>query len=112
VYTACHNAARIELIEGIMDTTKVGIREFRAGLAEYIAGDKPVAVTRHGQTVGIFIPTPGPTSADLLALRQASAKLRAVLPLDDSEVDSLVDDFKVARKAAAKHPRNPPRNGR
>ncbi len=82
-----------------METTKVGIREFRAGLAEYIASDKPVAVTRHGQTVGIFIPTPGPSQADLLALQQASAKLKAVMPLDDDEVDALVTEFQTKRKA-------------
>lgn len=38
-----------------MEATKVGIREFRADLAEYIAASTPVAVTRHGQTVGFFI---------------------------------------------------------
>ena len=84
-----------------METTKVGIREFRAGLADYIASDKPVAVTRHGQTVGIFIPTPGPSHADLLALAQASAKLKAAMPLNEDEVDALVTEFKVERKAAA-----------
>ncbi|MCI4429046.1 MAG: type II toxin-antitoxin system Phd/YefM family antitoxin [Burkholderiales bacterium] len=83
-----------------METTKVGIREFRAGLAEYIASDKPVAVTRHGQTVGIFIPTPGPSQADLLAFQQASAKLKALMPLDDNEVDAMLTDFKAERKAA------------
>ncbi len=39
-----------------MEAIKVGIREFRADLAEYIASSTPVAVTRHGQTVGYFIP--------------------------------------------------------
>jgi hypothetical protein len=42
-----------------METTKVGIREFRSDLAEYTASSKPVAVTRHGQTVGYFISTQG-----------------------------------------------------
>jgi hypothetical protein len=84
-----------------METTKVGIREFRAGLADYIASDKPVAVTRHGQTVGIFIPTPGPSQADLIALKQASANIKAVMPLADEEVDAMVVDFKAERKAAS-----------
>ena len=88
-----------------METTKVGIREFRAGLAEYIASDKPVAVTRHGQTVGIFIPTPGPSQADLLAFQQASAKLKAAMPLGEDEVDALVTDFKAERKAAPRRKR-------
>ena len=42
-----------------MEATKVGMREFRSGLAEFIAAEAPVAVTRHGQTVGFFIPTKG-----------------------------------------------------
>ena len=88
-----------------METTKVGIREFRAGLAEYIASDKPVAVTRHGQTVGIFIPTPGPSQADLLALQQASARLKAAMPLSEGEVDALVTDFKAERRSAPRRRR-------
>ena len=48
-----------------MEATKVGIREFRADLAEYIASSTPVAVTRHGQTVGYFIPTRSDGDADL-----------------------------------------------
>ena len=58
-----------------------------------------MAVTRHGQTVGIFIPTPGPSQADLLALQQASARLKAVMPLGKDEVDALVTDFKAERRA-------------
>jgi hypothetical protein len=88
-----------------METTKVGIREFRAGLAEYIASDKPVAVTRHGQTVGIFIPTPLPSQADLMTLQQASAKLKAVMPIDEGEVDSMVTDFHEERRAASRRKR-------
>lgn len=38
--------------------TSVGIREFRDGLADYIAAAEPVEVTRHGVTVGWFIPIP------------------------------------------------------
>ncbi len=84
-----------------METTKVGIREFRAGLADYIASDKPVAVTRHGQTVGIFIPTPGPSQADLTTLKRASDRLNAVMLLADEEVDAMVVDFQAERKAAS-----------
>ena len=53
-----------------MEATKVGIREFRADLAEYIAASSPVAVTRHGQTVGYFIPVHGQAEADLVALKK------------------------------------------
>lgn len=83
-----------------MQATKVGVREFRAGLAEFIAGDKPVAVTRHGLTVGIFIPTHGPSQADLLALKNATARLEALMPLSDSEVDAVTSEVQARRRAA------------
>ena len=36
-----------------MQTTKVGIREFRENLADYLESKTPVAITRHGATIGI-----------------------------------------------------------
>lgn len=87
-----------------MEPTKVGIREFRAGLAEYIASDKPVAVTRHGQTVGYFIPTHGHADADMAALKQAWAELDRLLAAKAVDVEDLASEFKSARAAdAASH---------
>jgi hypothetical protein len=57
-----------------MQARSVGMREFRAGPAEFIDARDPVAVTRHGQTVGTFIPTPRPSKAPLQALRDATSK--------------------------------------
>lgn len=84
-----------------MQATRVGIREFRAGLAEFIAAEKPVAVTRHGVTVGIFIPTHGPSQADLLALKRATAQLEALMPLSDRETEAIAAEVKVVRGRAA-----------
>jgi antitoxin (DNA-binding transcriptional repressor) of toxin-antitoxin stability system len=81
-----------------METTKVGIREFRADLAEYIASNTPVAVTRHGQTVGYFIPTHGQADADIAALKKASKALDRMLAEQSVDVESVVADFKAARK--------------
>ena len=63
VYTLIHNFRGL-----YMETTKVGIREFRSDLAEYIASNTPVAITRHGQTVGYFVPTHGQVESDIEAL--------------------------------------------
>ena len=63
-----------------MQTKSVGIREFRAGLAEFIDNKQPVAVTRHGQTVGYFIPTQGEQTNALAALHQAGEVLDAMNP--------------------------------
>lgn len=84
-----------------METTKVGIREFRADLAEYIASNTPVAVTRHGQTIGYFIPTQGQVEADIAALKKASKVLDKLLESQGLDVESVVTDFKAARKRAS-----------
>lgn len=82
-----------------MEATKVGMREFRSGLAEFIAAQAPVAVTRHGQTVGFFIPTKGQTDADVAALKQASAELDRLLTAHAVDTEALAAEFKAARKA-------------
>ena len=83
-----------------METTKVGIREFRAGMAEFIASSTPVAVTRHGQTIGYFIPTHGQAEADVASLKKASKTLDRMLAAKSVDVDSVVADFKIARRKA------------
>ncbi|MDN5843978.1 MAG: type II toxin-antitoxin system Phd/YefM family antitoxin [Alcaligenaceae bacterium] len=83
-----------------MKTTKVGIREFRSGLTEFIASSTPVAVTRHGQTVGYFIPARGHNEAELAALRQASETLDALMAKHGVSEDEVVAEFKEERKKA------------
>lgn len=83
-----------------MDTAKVGIREFRAGLASYLAADTPVAIMRHGQTVGFFIPTPGQTESNLDALKRASDTLDQWLRMQGVDAEEVVAEFKAARRSA------------
>jgi hypothetical protein len=90
-----------------METTKVGIREFRAGMAEFLASSTPVAVTRHGQTVGYFIPTQGQVDADIAALKKASKTLDKLLAEKSVDVEELVADFKSVRRQAS--PRKKPK---
>jgi len=82
----------------MMETTKVGIREFRTDLAGYIAASTPVAVTRHGQTVGIFISTHGHVEGDIAALKKAGKALDKLLEARHVDIEELVADFKIARK--------------
>lgn len=90
-----------------METTKVGIREFRAGMAEYLASNMPVAVTRHGQIVGYFIPTQGQVDADIAALKTASKTLDKLLAAKSVEVEDVVADFKAVRKQTGAPTRDP-----
>jgi antitoxin (DNA-binding transcriptional repressor) of toxin-antitoxin stability system len=84
----------------MMDTLKVGIREFRSDLAEYIASSTPVAITRHGQTVGYFIPTQGQMEADVAALKKASQTLDQMLAQQSIDPEAIVSDFKLQRRSA------------
>lgn len=83
-----------------MQTAKVGIREFRADLAGFIASSTPVAVTRHGQTVGYFIPTQGEQTNALATLHQAGQVLDAMLASASIEVEEVVTEFKAQRRKA------------
>ena len=85
-----------------MEATKVGIREFRAGMAEFIASSTPVAVTRHGQTIGYFIPIHGQADADadVASLKKASKTLDRLLAAKAVDVNAVVADFKSARQRA------------
>src|SRR5205807_10563093 len=40
-----------------MTTIKVGVREFRERIASFLESDTPVAVTRRGETLGVYVPT-------------------------------------------------------
>ena len=82
-----------------MQTTKVGIREFRENLSNYLESKTPVAITRHGSTIGIYLPTrPKPSQADLDALRVAGEKLDAMIVAAGTNEEELMDDFKKLRK--------------
>ncbi|MFO1263403.1 MAG: type II toxin-antitoxin system Phd/YefM family antitoxin [Rhodoferax sp.] len=67
-------------------------------MAEYIASSTPVAVTRHGQTVGYFIPTHGQVEADIAALKKASKTLDKLLEAQGVDVEAVVADYKTARR--------------
>ena len=81
-----------------MGRVKVGIREFRTRLAGYLESQTPVAITRHGQTLGYYIPTqPTRRKSEVAALRRAARKLDALLATWGASEDELVSEFKAAR---------------
>lgn len=82
-----------------MQTTKVGIREFRENLSSYLESKTPVAITRHGATIGVYLPTrPKPSQADLEALRAAGEKLDAMIAAAGTSEEELMEDFKKLRR--------------
>lgn len=82
-----------------MEAIKVGIREFRAKLARYLLeSDAPVAITRHGDTVGYFIPARRHLDAEREALKEAAAKLDEMLAAYGITEDEIIADFKAKRR--------------
>jgi PHD/YefM family antitoxin component YafN of YafNO toxin-antitoxin module len=79
-----------------MDHVTVGIREFRENLAAYLLeSDAPVAITRHGDTIGYFIPTRRKrTETERTALKEAAARLDELLASKGVNEDELAADFK------------------
>src|SRR5271167_3544724 len=74
VYTDVHK-------EFPMRTLKVGIREFREKLANFLLeAESPLAITRHGDTVGYYIPVRRKrTESERTALKEAAVRLQQML---------------------------------
>jgi PHD/YefM family antitoxin component YafN of YafNO toxin-antitoxin module len=89
-----------------MKTLKVGIREFRDKLATYLLeSDKPLAITRHGDTVGYYLPARRRRSeAERSALRQAAGRLQEILAAEGITEDEVIADFRRWRAAGVSEP--------
>ncbi len=86
-----------------METQKVGIREFREKLSAFLEASGPVAITRHGETVGYYIPArPSKDASHLAALKTAAAQLDALVAASGVSEDELVNEFKEARRIRRK----------
>ena len=81
-----------------MTTIKVGVREFRERIASFLESNSPVAVTRRGETVGIYIPTHSkkPKEAEVADLKAAAARLAELLT--DADEEEVVAEFERLRR--------------
>jgi hypothetical protein len=90
-----------------METTKVGIREFRENLAGYLESGTPLAIVRHGETLGYYIPAQKRNrKAELEAMRAAARDLDAMIASWGASEDELVKEYKEIRQAAREKKRN------
>ncbi len=78
-----------------MGTIKVGVREFRDNLASYLLeSDSPVAITRHGDTVGLFIPIRRKrTEAEREALIEAGRRVDEMMAAAGVTEDDIQQDY-------------------
>ena len=90
-----------------METVKIGIREFRENLAGYLESSTPLAITRHGETLGFYIPAQKRSrKAELEAMRAAAKDLDKMIASWGASEDELVEEFKGIRRSAREKRRN------
>jgi PHD/YefM family antitoxin component YafN of YafNO toxin-antitoxin module len=87
-----------------MPARKVGIRESREKLATFLLdSDEPVAITRHGDTIGYYLPARRARSqAERDALKEAAARLQSMLVAQGISEDEIVIDFRNWRASKRK----------
>lgn len=84
-----------------MDTEKIGMREFRENLAGYLEAGRPLAITRHGETLGFYIPAQKRSrQADLDAMRAAAKELDGLIAAWGASEDELMQEYKEIRRAS------------
>ena len=87
-----------------MTAIKVGVREFREQVARFLESDVPVAVTRRGETLGVYVPTPrrGIRSADPGELKAAADRLaEALADVGEEEISADFKEWRRRRKSIA-----------
>jgi antitoxin (DNA-binding transcriptional repressor) of toxin-antitoxin stability system len=79
---------------------KVGMREFREHLPQYLSASIPIAITRHGETVGVYIPTRHrqPQQEELDAIKQAAVQLDQLLMSHGITEAQLLSEFRALRE--------------
>ena len=79
---------------------RVGIRELRARLASHLATVTPIEVTRHGRTVGLYVPLPQESDlSEHERLMEAGRLMQAELQRLGLTEEDLAADFKDWRQA-------------
>ena len=90
-----------------MEAVKVGSREFREKLAGYLESGTPLAIMRHGQTLGYYIPAQKRSrKAELEAMRAAAKDLDEMISSWGAGEDELMEEYKGIRQAARVKKRN------
>jgi hypothetical protein len=90
-----------------METVRVGIREFREKLAGYLESGTPLAIMRHGQTLGYYIPAQKRSrKAELEGMRAAAKDLDAMIKDWGASEAELMEEYKGIRQAARQKKRD------
>jgi PHD/YefM family antitoxin component YafN of YafNO toxin-antitoxin module len=91
-------------MEASMGAQSIGIREFRDNLATYLLeSEGPLAITRHGDTIGYYLPTRRKrTEAQKKALEEAAARVHEDMIAAGVTEDEIIEDFKRWKREGRK----------
>jgi PHD/YefM family antitoxin component YafN of YafNO toxin-antitoxin module len=91
-------------MEAYMGAQSIGIREFRDNLATYLLeSEGPLAITRHGDTIGYYLPTRRKRSeAEKKAIEEAGVRMQEMMKAADVTEDEILEDFKRWRREGRK----------
>ena len=82
-----------------MEMVKVGVREFRENLAGHLESGTPLAIMRHGETLGYYIPAQKRSrKAELEAMRAAAKDLDEMIASWGATEDELMDEYKQIQR--------------
>jgi hypothetical protein len=74
---------------------RVGVREFRDHATQYLAGNEVLAIERHGQPIGFYIPTAAGRREQftqaLARLQETISQIRAETGLTEENLSRLFD---------------------
>lgn len=89
--------------EGV--ATRIGIRELRARLASHLESSTPIEVTRHGRTIGLYVPLPQQGNlSDRDKVLEAGRLMQDELERLGLSEDELSADFKAWRIGRPEQP--------
>jgi hypothetical protein len=90
-----------------VEAVKVGMREFRENLAGHLESGTALAIMRHGETLGFYIPAQKRNRrAELEAMRAAARELDETIASWGSSEDELMEEYRGIGRAAREKKRN------
>ncbi len=82
-----------------MNPLTISTREFRTQLAKYLESQEPLAISKHGRTIGYYIPAQQPIEQqELETLKRGMQKLQSLLATHGINEDDVVAEFNHLRK--------------
>ena len=80
--------------------THIGVREFRDKASHYLSKGEALAIEKHGEVIGYYIPVKRDEAARKRALATFETKLEAFLEETGLDEDELAESLTIKREAS------------